>query len=266
MKEKNRFQLMRQLLFIVLSILMQSAELKSQAIHQNIKINVPCCSHADSIDFGNDGIYDIKIESHSSFDFIVNIIAITPLQNQIEVSDQSTDSGMQFLSFKKYGEIASTPFGCIWGQLWEPNSRSKYVGFRRFNSINDTTYGWIKLDFQGQKYNCLDTIYGKDLAYNLKSNTRLFAGQESPFGAIHSKTKQAEIIFPNPNSGNFTIASDELNIESSLIIFNNVGQTVYKTNISKSPFRIDTDLASGVYLVEVTINNKVLNQRIVVYK
>jgi glucose/arabinose dehydrogenase len=80
-------------------------------------------------------------------------------------------------------------------------------------------------------------------------------------------------VFPNPNSGTFTIA---MNIQSygkektQLTIINKLGQAVYskkietENNYAEENISIDKDLPSGVYTLQVIAGNEVGNRMIIV--
>ena len=73
-------------------------------------------------------------------------------------------------------------------------------------------------------------------------------------------------IYPNPTNGNITIESKE-NI-NSIILFNTYGNQLYSVdNNLNTTNKINVDLskfAKGVYFVKLNINNRIINERIIV--
>ncbi len=73
-------------------------------------------------------------------------------------------------------------------------------------------------------------------------------------------------IYPNPNSGSFTIEKFENKGILSIELFNQFGQIIYKTELTEYVNKIDLDLANGIYSVRFTNEVNSLNQRVVVTK
>lgn len=73
-------------------------------------------------------------------------------------------------------------------------------------------------------------------------------------------------IYPNPNSGIFTLEKAETNGIFTIEIFNQIGQIIHKTELNEYLNTIDLNLASGIYLIRLTNGEYNLNQRVVVTK
>ena len=73
-------------------------------------------------------------------------------------------------------------------------------------------------------------------------------------------------IYPNPNSGSFTIEIENPSKDVSIEIFNLLGKLVKKveTNSSKSIYEIDLNSADGIYWLRVKNGDSVWNQKVVV--
>lgn len=74
-------------------------------------------------------------------------------------------------------------------------------------------------------------------------------------------------LYPNPNTGQFTLKINPININNSsndinvgvLIIFNLAGKQVYQQQISSSKTKLDLNLEKGVYLVSYK-NGQIIKQ------
>jgi hypothetical protein len=71
-------------------------------------------------------------------------------------------------------------------------------------------------------------------------------------------------VYPNPNSGVFTLQFDHLQgEEAALRVLNSSGKLVYTSMLTQTKTSIDLgDLASGLYLVEITNGTNVIFQKI----
>ena len=72
-------------------------------------------------------------------------------------------------------------------------------------------------------------------------------------------------LFPNPNSGNFTIEQAQLG-NISMEIINQVGQLIYQAESDEISKTFHLNLASGVYLVRVKDGQNTVHKRMVVSK
>ncbi len=81
--------------------------------------------------------------------------------------------------------------------------------------------------------------------------------------------ERAISLFPNPTSGNVTIAFDEVEaMEANITVFDLTGKLVVNfanANIASGHFRLDVSShAEGLYLVRIMIENQVVTKRVVV--
>lgn len=122
---------------------------------------------------------------------------------------------------------------------------------------SQTTYTYSK--FPSGKYNaCL-------LVTNAANCSSLTCKVVEITGAISNLTKPMGIeIYPNPNSGNFTIDIPENKEPITIEIFNQIGQMVHKTSFSNLLFTNDFNLSKGIYMIRVTIRENILNHRVIV--
>ena len=73
------------------------------------------------------------------------------------------------------------------------------------------------------------------------------------------------IVFPNPNTGEFTIKSDQ---DLHLQLVNEIGQVIMSFDLKteNSHNKTVTDLPNGVYFIKGAGNNSNLNRKVIVNK
>ena len=71
-------------------------------------------------------------------------------------------------------------------------------------------------------------------------------------------------LFPNPNTGNFTMDIQAKYGELSMEIINQLGQLIYQSELEDGRNQVDLNLANGMYLIRITNGSQVFNQRLVV--
>lgn len=71
-------------------------------------------------------------------------------------------------------------------------------------------------------------------------------------------------LYPNPNSGKFTINLPDYNSTTSLEIYNQIGQLVYKNEFNKKTQTFDLNLPKGVYLLRLSNEAHTLMQKMIV--
>jgi uncharacterized repeat protein (TIGR01451 family) len=83
---------------------------------------------------------------------------------------------------------------------------------------------------------------------------------------ISNKSKSPEIkLYPNPTNGFLTL--ENLTLNSSIIIKNILGQTIFNTQVSNQKINLDLRLYNnGVYLIEVVQEKTVITHKIVLQK
>lgn len=80
-----------------------------------------------------------------------------------------------------------------------------------------------------------------------------------------NKPKQAFLVYPNPNNGEFLIDKDFEPIIKNLSIYSVQGQLVYETNEINNNSRINTQLPSGAYIIDLQCNETIYQSRFIVY-
>ena len=70
-------------------------------------------------------------------------------------------------------------------------------------------------------------------------------------------------IYPSVSNGNINIDLPN-NMESSVSIFNTLGQQVFMNNYSEKSINLELQLSAGVYIVKVTAENNSIAKRIII--
>jgi PKD repeat protein len=84
-------------------------------------------------------------------------------------------------------------------------------------------------------------------------------------GAYNPIVKQQGIkIYPNPNTGSFTVETNEAKGNLSIEIYDAIGQMVHKVETFQSSTTFNLKLAEGIYLVRVINESEVYLERVVV--
>lgn len=72
------------------------------------------------------------------------------------------------------------------------------------------------------------------------------------------------IVYPNPNTGNFTLKNINSNV--SVQLFNSTGQLLYSGEAKTIQFNVDLNLANGIYFLRVSSECGVFSDKIVVQR
>ena len=73
-----------------------------------------------------------------------------------------------------------------------------------------------------------------------------------------SENIAAFVVYPNPNNGEFTISVTGLNKTPSVEIYNTIGKLVYKDVLTAEKNNFNTNLAAGIYFLNIIENGKVI--------
>ena len=78
-------------------------------------------------------------------------------------------------------------------------------------------------------------------------------------------------LFPNPNTGSFTLQIPSLKIESQISIYNITGQLIYRSNLAAtenaSSLTVTLDnVADGLYEVVLNNDQQTLTQRLIIQR
>ena len=74
------------------------------------------------------------------------------------------------------------------------------------------------------------------------------------FGVLSSEF----VVYPNPNDGDFTISVTGLNKTPAVEIYNTIGKLVYKDVLTAEKNTFITNLAAGIYFINIIENGKVI--------
>lgn len=112
------------------------------------------------------------------------------------------------------------------------------------------------------------TLENVDSLYNLSDEVLAFYSEQESFTcasvvlSINNNYTSVPIsIVPNPSNGNFKI---ELEGEFNIQILSITGEVINSFNKVNSTFIINTNLPNGVYIIQISQNNKTYNERIVI--
>lgn len=94
----------------------------------------------------------------------------------------------------------------------------------------------------------------------IKSKTR-----ENDKAIVNADQLNVFFISPNPSNGQFTVNTNNPN-EKQLSVFNSLGLLVYTNKINSETYKLNLDLASGIYFVEINTNGIKQQQKIIIEK
>lgn len=84
-------------------------------------------------------------------------------------------------------------------------------------------------------------------------------------GASNPMIKQQGIkIYPNPNTGSFTVEIPNQLGAVAIEVFNATGQRIYEASTNQGMYLLDLNLTEGVYLIRVRNGESVFNERVMV--
>jgi hypothetical protein len=104
--------------------------------------------------------------------------------------------------------------------------------------------------------------------YHVISPCRVVFEDEIEFEALSTNTITCK-TFPNPNNGRFTVeisaSNNELPTALQTHIYDNSGRLIYKTEINdyQTFFNI-VEMANGLYIVAITMENKIIHKETIV--
>lgn len=92
------------------------------------------------------------------------------------------------------------------------------------------------------------------------TNTAILTQSVSACTGIASikDTEWNQAVYPNPNNGSFNVSSTFE--EAEFVLYNLLGQIVYKEKINRGENRIKAEITKGVYLYSIEQNNKIVKQ------
>jgi hypothetical protein len=247
--------------FLSLIIIFPYINVVGQIHTLQINSFVPCCSafpasfpFIDSFDIDNDNNYEFEIQGVAlgdEYGFSAKGIDNTQLNEAIPFESNYPEN-----SWNDYALGMPHTVLFQWGKWWLPNTGIKYLGFRRINSIADTTYGWIKLDFKGEHVGYNDSVFILDLAYSVIPNIHLFAGETNTTSTNISDAGQSVEIFPNPFATILNIGNQSNEI-IKIYIYDSYGKLVLNQivdELNRNTLNL-SDLSNGLYFVVLDSNS-----------
>jgi len=130
-----------------------------------------------------------------------------------------------------------------------------YFGNGDSSSTKDIIYTYPK---SGNFSVCLKTINASGCVSQTCKEVSITLGISEIF------KQNAFKIYPNPNSGSFTIEKTENKEILTIEIFNQIGQIVYWTELMENLNTLDLNLPRGIYLIRATNKKYMLSQRMIV--
>ncbi|TND08102.1 MAG: hypothetical protein FD123_2656 [Bacteroidetes bacterium] len=231
-----------------------------QIVTGTVNIAIPCCSsppstiYADSLDIDADNNYEFMIQSMYGID---NMYYYAQGRNNTQLNGLLVLVNASFPN-SAWGSspgMPSTPIGPGWTG-WLPNTGFKYLGFRRINSPNDTTFGWAKLEFRGNASGPLDTVFILEYAYSTIPNVHLNAGQTTLSAVGQISLDNTFKVFPNPSTDHLAIENKSSG-DFTITLTDITGRLLLTTQLKKE-MSDHLDLAAfkaGLYFLTVDSGN-----------
>ena len=154
--------------------------------------------------------------------------------------------------------VADTPpqqaadYGCPSGIILSCNNAP--VGNMYQNYMDFTNDACMNLFTNGQQSRMLALFQPGGERFAILSSTALTAtALPSPITSLAETTDNGIYVYPNPSAGMITVQlGNNINIGSSLEIYNQVGQRVVSTVVNQPQFQLNiSSLGKGVYYVQV---------------
>ena len=159
--------------------------------------------------------------------------------------------------------------------------RNIYAGASNNYILTNTVTGgtWIQ---QRSKYADIGTSWADNeefinngFSYDIiEFNGKLFLGRDSGLyvkgivSGIIENTKTSNLkfyLYPNPSFGGAINVGSEKDIVS-LEVFNAIGEVVYKTNVNKSHFQINSYFPNGIYFLRLNLKDEIRTSKLIILK
>ena len=169
--------------------------------------------------------------------------------------------------FSQYNIFRKDSSSGIWNKIgFVPSTINTYVD-KNLPAKGDSLFYHIDVAHGGG--DCMATIkYPEPMATSVKSGKSNSSERTGGSGILSSTSnilKDAGVsIYPNPNSGIFTISSDKDAI-TSIRIFNTLGELVYTKNVnSKKSEIVIPEIAKGIYQLQLIFEKNTMNKKIMI--
>jgi hypothetical protein len=154
------------------------------------------------------------------------------------------------------GTLALPCVNCDWYAVGVTETLDHYLGIRFMDSFNSIHYGWMRCDVKDEGR----TLIIKDYAYELEPDYPILAGDTAHFVSISENNINQPII---SSFGNIiSIKLESLESNGSVYIYETSGKLVYQSKISNQISNFMLPVTSGIYLINLLVNNKYYNKKI----
>lgn len=127
------------------------------------------------LDLNNNSVDDISIYRYVEVDaYYYNGVSIG---TNIKMTSPKS-AGQSFDNFTEPVSVIQSSIGCNWTS-WLPNTGERYLGYYILNAVNDTTFGYITMEFKGNW--CSDTLFIYSYTYSTIPNTHLTPPGQTSF-------------------------------------------------------------------------------------
>ncbi len=203
----------------------------------------------DGVAIGQDKVYAISKDGYNSLDGDVNVSQPTTLVFALDkifsvtfnVTDGTNALENAIVTFNYTTDTTDADGNAVFNNVDPGNNQVYIVSKDEYNEI----YGTIDLVDQ----NVVESVV------------------MSPLTDIISLEKLGISVYPNPSNGVFYI--DNVNVEENalLIVRDITGKVVLSKNLDKSNNRIDvSNNPTGLYLIQISINDKIANSKVIINK
>ncbi|HLP95677.1 MAG TPA: T9SS type A sorting domain-containing protein [Saprospiraceae bacterium] len=160
--------------------------------------------------------------------------------------------------------------GCFDALVTISNTGGNPLGIRTIGEngcelISNAGYGsCIELDDQGNVYGYGIYIYGfEEEGYSFNARGGFLTKMKSGITDSEEPATAQLDVFPNPNTGEFTLKLPESPSADAFISIRNLqGQELYRQTANQQEINLETTLSPGLYLVSVTDGKRIYSGKI----
>ncbi len=230
---------------------------------------------------GLDFLYDLEYATPTDFtsgDFVYDILGITQYTSQSHQDDGVYSDGVEQMDIATSNTL-TTVDPITWSFSTLHNADGLII---RDDATALYKMGPIAYDLAGQ----ITAFYRNNIItsglrlgkispqtdLDLLVSEMITAADDGSFPAAVSVNEISKLslnIYPNPVTETATINLSEINTASELMIFDNMGRNVYSQALNASQENVTinvSDLASGLYHINITSNNSIFTTKFSVVK